>query len=231
MRAWSGVLLDQDLADAVLELGVIGSHPPHAAHDAFPAGRLGDPRHATTSSPRDDERPAVALGSRHLRVHEHILHLLRAAREPVARPAGADDETRRASLSSRHGPAARPRPRAAAVVLAHGPHAAAEVGAASCRRATRGARRASPRARAGAAARSSASARRFALGARMEPSQQRQDLVADQPALRVGGSTSRRGTRAPCSRAVRLRLVAPEREQRAHDAVLAARLDRLASCR
>src|SRR3954453_21493713 len=33
-----------------------------------------------------DERPAVAVGARDLGVDEHVLHLLRSAGEPVARP-------------------------------------------------------------------------------------------------------------------------------------------------
>ena len=40
-----------------------------------------------------NHRPAVALAARDLGVHEEILHFLRAAREPVARAAGANDET------------------------------------------------------------------------------------------------------------------------------------------
>src|SRR3954470_22141358 len=59
----------------------------------------------------------------------------------------------------------------------------------------------------------------------MQAAEQRQDLVADQAPRRVRV----RGVRAvlqPRGAAVRLRLVAPEVEERAHNAVGAAALDR-----
>jgi len=61
-------------------------------------------------------------------------------------------------------------------------------------------------------------------GGGMEPTQERQDLVADQPALRVGV----RGVDAelhPGRAAVDLRLLAPERQQRVDDSVAASRRD------
>src|SRR5947207_13370361 len=53
---------------------------------SFPAWRLGNPRNRDYLVPGDHYRPGVALSSRHLRVHEQILHLLAPACEPVAGP-------------------------------------------------------------------------------------------------------------------------------------------------
>src|ERR1700749_1113124 len=44
-----------------------------------------DPGHGEDLVTAHDERPAFAIGTRDLRVDEHVLHLLRAACEPVAR--------------------------------------------------------------------------------------------------------------------------------------------------
>src|SRR5215471_1975634 len=58
----------------------------------------------------------------------------------------------------------------------------------------------------------------------MEPPQKRQDLVADQAAPSIGiGRVD--AEPEPVVTAVLLRLLAPERQQRPHDAVLAPHLD------
>src|SRR5258705_13760335 len=46
---------------------------------------LDDPRDRDDLVAAHDERPAFTVGARDLCVHEHILDLLRAAREPVSR--------------------------------------------------------------------------------------------------------------------------------------------------
>src|SRR5688572_1084065 len=58
----------------------------------------------------------------------------------------------------------------------------------------------------------------------MEALEQGQNLVPNQATLRVGIARIDPEGKSSCA-AVGLRLVAPEREQRAHDAVLALRLD------
>src|SRR5262245_15856737 len=47
-----------------------------------------------------DERPAVAIGARDLGVDEHVLHLLRATGEPVARPPASYFKTRQARFNA-----------------------------------------------------------------------------------------------------------------------------------
>ena len=78
--------------------------------------------------------------------------------------------------------------------------------------------------------RSSASASSERACARVEPLEQRQDLVADQPALRVRVGRVL-AVRQPVLVAVGARLLAPDAEQRPHDAVLALRLDPLRRAR
>ena len=102
------------------------------------------------------------------------------------------------------------------VVLSHGLHAAAEV---DPRRADGTPRQRIERARTALGER-----KEIPLRSLVEPAEQGQDLVADQPALRL--RVGRVGAeREPDGLAVRLRLVAPDAEQRADDAVLALGLD------
>ena len=60
------------------------------------------------------------------------------------------------------------------------------------------------------------------VGGRMQAAEQRQDLLADQAALRVGVVESV-AERETLGAAVRLRLLAPDGEERMDDAVVAAR--------
>ena len=53
---------------------------------------LDDPGHGDDLVAADHERPAFAVGAGDLGVDEHVLDLLRAAGEPVARPPPADDK-------------------------------------------------------------------------------------------------------------------------------------------
>src|SRR5947209_18374590 len=90
--------------------------------------------------PPHDQRPGLTLGAGNLGVHEYVLNLLAATREPVAGPppsylkpfgARADAPTAPADLARQLDRAAlEPEP----VVLAHGHDAAAEVDAARARR-------------------------------------------------------------------------------------------------
>src|SRR5262249_60830987 len=50
------------------------------------SGRIDDPGPAHAPASAHDGRPRFALGSRDLGVDEHVLNLLSAAGEPVARP-------------------------------------------------------------------------------------------------------------------------------------------------
>ena len=160
---------------------------------------LDDAGHRDDLVAAHDERPAFAVGARDLRVDEHVLDLLRAAGEPVAGPPSAYSKAWRARERMRHPPQrdlAVELDRAAlepeAVVLAHRLDAAAEVDALRAdrrveqlgerRRHRRGARR--------------ATRRRFSRAAGMDLLEQRQDLVADQAAHRVGVRRVDAGTRA-----------------------------------
>src|SRR4029079_10817478 len=78
---------------------------PRGAHRALPAGRLGEADDGHDRAvPGRDERPAVALLAGHLRVHEHILHLTRAASEPVPGAPAPDDEARHAAFEPPRAP-------------------------------------------------------------------------------------------------------------------------------
>src|SRR6266508_1060207 len=61
-----------------------------AFHRVLPAGRGSDPRHVDDLLAPDDERPRFPLRARDLGVHEEVLHLQVAVREPVARAPAAD---------------------------------------------------------------------------------------------------------------------------------------------
>src|SRR5438093_9325629 len=105
-------------------LTVTGS--PLDDDEGFPAGSLGDAGHRDDVVAAHDDRPRVPLRPRHLRVHEQILHLLAASREPIA-------GTARPDLQSGLVGAEAPRPpfdlsfEAQRVVLADRANAAAEV--------------------------------------------------------------------------------------------------------
>ena len=126
----------------------------------------------------------------------------------------------------RHGPKLTALPRAGRVVLADRAQAAAEVG--GLRPLGRGeqlvrASRSSARGSRGSLVRER---EQVLLRARVQLAQQREDLAADQAALRVlvrGVDAERQAVLA----AVGLGLLAPDREQRTDDAVLALRLDPL----
>ena len=147
-------------------------------------GASTSPGTATTSSPADDERPGLAFGARDLRVDEHVLHLLAAPGEPVARAPASYLKAWELGFDRPRAPADRALERDGrllepdAVVLAHGREALAEVDAA--RALSRGEQQVELATAARSARRS-----RFALGARVQAAQQRQDLVADQAAARV----------------------------------------------
>ena len=79
MRPLERVLVDEDLADARIELRL--AHPRAASTP----GASTSPGTATTSSSPHDERPRLALGARDLRVDEHVLDLLAA---PASRSPG-----------------------------------------------------------------------------------------------------------------------------------------------
>src|SRR5437868_728303 len=159
------------------------SPPPLSLSRGFHAGRVDDPRHGHDLVAPDDERPLFALGARDLRVDKHVLNLLRAAGEPVAR-------TPRSYLKPWERRRNPPRPpthfaverdrrvlEPEAVVLANRLDAPAEVDAlrgrgvreelGDCRR-----QRLPP----------VEHPEQVLVGARMDPAQQGQDLVADQPA-------------------------------------------------
>ena len=186
------------------------------------------PGTATHLVAADDERPAFTVGARDLGVDEHVLDLLRAAGEPVAGPPPANHK------AWELGADAPPAPLDLAVELDRA-RARARAGRARAppggrRRGRRGARRrgcrAARRAPAASCAASSSDAQDVLAGRRMDPLEQRQDLAADQPARRAG---VRRvdPERDAALAAERLGLLAPERQQRPDDAVLAARLDPL----
>ena len=222
MRACSARLVDQDLADRRARSSVLRSSRASRLH---PRRSSTIPGTATTSSPRTTSGQSVALGARDLRVDEHVLDLLPCGRR-AGRP-GRQPRTLRPGSSIRcvdrpsDAPAAhRALLEREPVVLAHGADAAAEVGAA------RTARRRAARA---ASARAPAAARPL-VGERERCSR----AAAGWSRLRAAGG-SRRGSARACvsafervargSRgrvaAVRLGLLAPERQQRPDDAVLA----------
>src|SRR5919197_728669 len=182
------------------------------ADASFPAGRLGNPRNRDNLVAGDDERPAIALGARPLRVNEQILHLLASAGEPVARPPDAHLEPRTIALD-----APRAEPRGAfephSVVLACCADAAAEIGDLRprgrleelCERPLEGARKPGRLVR---------EREEVLVGSGMQLPEQRQDLVADQSALRVR-VRGVEAERQPVLPAVHLGLLTPDPEQRA----------------
>src|SRR6476646_4308334 len=187
--------------------------------------RVDDARNGHDVVPAHDERPSFTVGARDLCVDEHVLDLPLAAGETVAGmppPYYKPCELRldapgapvdRAPKLDR--PALEPDP----VVFAHGLDSTPEVDA--------------PRSRLRVDQLGKRSRERPPLVERPEevlarcrvhPFEERQDLVADQAARRV--RVRRVGPPLePAVAAVRLRLLAPEAEERPHHAVLATHLD------
>src|SRR5438105_15790563 len=179
--------------------------------------RLDDARNRDDHVPAHDERPRLACGTRDLGVDEHVLDLLRPPGEPVAGtpgsylkawevrfdgPVAPVDET-----VQRDGRALEPD----LVVLARGDRAAAEV---EPPRADRRVEQLGELRRHRAAKRKAVEV----LPRRgMEASEEREDLLADQPAR---GVPVRRvdAEGEPLRAAVRRRPLAPAAQQRANDA-------------
>src|SRR6476659_5475719 len=193
--------------------------------DSFDLRMLDDAGHGHNLVPAHDERPRFALRARHLRVDEHVLDLAPPTRQPVAGPPSTHSKPFELRADSPVAPADlageldRPSLEPEALVLAHGLEAAAEVDAlrADGRREQLGERRWE---RVAAVER----AQQVLVGGRMEAAQEGQDLVTDQSPLRVGV----RGVDTelqPGRAAVALCLLAPERQQRMNDSVVALRRD------
>ena len=180
-------------------------------------GATASPGTATTSSPETTIGHASRALPRHLCVDEHVLNLLRATGETVARPARADGEAGARALDpprpERHAPF-----EADLVVLAYGTDAVAEIGGLrpgvdarrSIERALELARQPWALVRQG---------EEVLLRARMQPAQQRKHLVADEPALRGCVRRVRRGSRGRARRSSG-RVLPPDVEERPYDAVL-----------
>src|SRR5512146_784201 len=172
-----------------------------------------------------DERPAVAVGAGDLGVDEHVLHLLRAACEPVARPPASYLKARQSRFDPPAAPddrtveIARNRLEPEAVMLAHRLNAAAEVDAL---RADRRLEQLDQRRRHRPAL--VQHAKHVLARRRMDAFEPWQDLVTDQSAQgrrirRVGAPLE------PALAAVLLGLFAPHTKQRPNDAVVAADID------
>src|SRR5215203_5870283 len=185
---------------------------------------LDDSGHRHHLVPADDERPRLALGSRNLRVDEHVLDLLAATRQVIA---GSPPAYLKPLLLGRDPPPApadlavevdrrpfQPCP----VVLADDLAPAPEI---ESLRAVDRLEQADELGRRRLAVRQ---AQEIALGGRVKPAEQRQDLVPDQAALRI-----RIGRVAAevegLGEAVGLRLIAPALEERTDDPVGAAPVD------
>ena len=191
--------------------------------------RLDDARHRDDLVAAHDERPAVTVGARDLGVDEHVLHLLRAAGEPVAGPPppyskawqprfDAPRLPRRPGRSRSTRPRLEPQP----VVLAHRLHAAAEVDALRADRRRRAARR--------APAASSAARRARAGRSRAPRDGSARAAAATSSRIRPRSVSAFDESLAPLEAAlaaVRLGLLAPDAEERPDDAVLAPDLDAL----
>src|SRR5262249_11807446 len=194
---------------------------PNSVH-AFGLDDSGDRNHFPTAH---HEGPRFALGAGDLGVDEHVLDLLAPAGEPVARPPATYLKACQLGLDRPSAPANRaverdraafePRP----VVLSDELDAVAEI------EPLRADRR-SDQLRNGRLQRwpSLERSQEVRGRGRMKLPQERQDLLADHSAGRVAVAAIR-AVLEPVRAAVRLGLLAPERQQRAHDTVLALRLD------
>src|SRR2546423_6751795 len=183
--------------------------------------RLDDARHRDDLVAAHDERPRLACGQRDLCVHEHVLDLLRPSGEPVAGAPGSYLKAWHVRGDSPFAPAhlAVERERRAlepdAAVLPDGGPPAAEIEPPRAR-----SRSEQLRERGRLVLRKP---QQVALGSWMELAQARKNLVADQPALRLG--VRHIGPELePGGSTIRLGLLAPHLEQRPHDAVLPAGL-------
>src|SRR3954451_12606365 len=186
--------------------------------------RSDDPRHGYDLIAAHDERPRLAGRTGDLCVDEHVLDLLRPSGEPVTGPPAS---YLKAWQVGRDSPAAPlhlslQRDRRAldpdAVVLAHRCDAAAEVEPPRGRRRSEQLvelRRAFLR-----------EAQEVDVRSGVQRAQPREDLVADEAALRVGVRRVFAELEAVRA-AVLLGPVAPDLDQRAHPPVLATWLDRL----
>src|SRR5712691_5515271 len=186
--------------------------------------RLDDARHSENVVSAHDERPRLARGTGDLRVDEHVLDLLRSPSEPIAGAPGpylkAWELRGDAPFPPTHlavegdGRALDPD----AVVLADSGETGTEVEPprprCRCEQLVKGGRL------------PVREPKQVALGGGMQFAQARQDLVANQAALcaTVGIIDPEL---EPFGMAVVLCLLMPDREQRTHDAVLAAELDPL----
>src|SRR4051812_35163264 len=186
--------------------------------------RLDDSGNGDHVVPAHDERPRLACGTGDLRVDEHVLDLLRSPGEPIAGTPGSYLK----AWELRGDPPLAPAHLAGEsdgrlldpdiVVFADRGQAAAEVE--SLRPGRRGEQLVERRRQA------LGESPQIAAGARMQLAQARQDLLADQPALRVAVRVV--GTEVdPLCTAVRLGLLAPHGEEGTPDAVLPPRLDPL----
>src|SRR5579864_9357665 len=193
--------------------------------DNFHLRVLDDAGHGYDLVAANDERPRLALRARHLRVDEHVLDLAPPTCQPVAGPPSAHSKPLELRADPPLAPAdlagqldravLEPQP----LVLTYRLESPAEVDALrpDRRREQLGQRRRQCGARV-------ERAQEVLVRRGMEPAQQRQDLVADQAALRVRV----RGVDAelePNIAAVRLRFLTPQRKERVDDAVLAPRGD------
>ena len=212
--------LDQDLADRPLQLRV-----HHRARHPYPC-ILHDPGHGDNLVAANDHRPARR--ARPSATFASTKTSWSFFRRPASRSPGRRVRTSSSGvLRSRSSRAPSGRARASseiAVVLAHRPDPPAQIDATWSRRARRAARAGSPPSRAAA-----------------EDARRRGARCSAPPPGAAGGAAARSppgSGRAACSRfdesvrnarpalaAVRLGLLAPERQQRTDDAVLAAGLD------
>src|SRR3954452_14975779 len=180
---------------------------------------LDDPRHGYDLVPAHDEWPGLALRAWDLGVDEHVLNLPGPAGETVAGLPSSHFETGRARGDAPCPPAHRsveldrPALEPDAVVFAHRLDAVTEVDA---HRADRRGQQLGERRRQRLA--HVQRAQDVLVGSGMQLTQERQDSVADQAALRVGVArvvaVEKAALLAPGPG-----LLPPEREQRVHDAV------------
>ena len=190
--------------------------------------RLDDPGHRHDLVAAHDERPAFAVGARDLGVDEHVLHLLRAAGEPVAGPPPPylkpwQRPSRCATAPHSTSPRARPgrcssQSRSCSRTACTPPPRSTRLEPPARRAARRAPAAASgaPRARAGCSRARRDGCARAAAGSRRRI-RPRTVSAFDESVRQL----------EPALAAERLGLLAPDAEQRPHDAVLAAHLDPL----
>src|SRR5438067_583658 len=188
-------------------------------------GMLDDARNGDDLVAAHDEGPRLALGAGDLGVDEHVLDLLAAPGESVARPPASYLKACELGLDPPVPPANRAleRDRATlepgAVVLTDELNAVAEIE--SLRADGRGDRLREGRLERGAPLQG---AEEVLVGGRMNLTQQRQDPFADEAARRVAVRAVH-AVGESVGAAVGDGLVAPERQERSDDAVFALRFD------